>query len=274
MKYINNLKKIHLALALVVAAFSTNAQTYVTVNNTCGFSQNGVAYKPLVCNYGISFERDWSVSPAHQYFLSPGRKYSASYGVPDTWSTTQGSWINYFNDYNNTVSHKVACQNKIISDLQKMKNLGFTEIRLIGAFMYTYDNYATLTYPCEDRTQYFALLDWFVQQADIIGLKITFLVGNGGEYNYNESFTNFLADVTDHYKTSTCITTWDLMNEPGNGLWVSSQNHKYDIAKMFSEWCNLVRSKDPNHLITVGVFADQWGQYAYDGNIMPIDYIS
>ncbi|HXC05121.1 MAG TPA: hypothetical protein VNZ86_10250, partial [Bacteroidia bacterium] len=110
---------------LMVFALTGKAQ-FVTVNNSCGFSDpNGNAYRPLVCNYGIQFLQD----NAGNWYISPEQGYSRNWSNPDAaymFDPNSGDHIT------NPTNVSLA-ENKLPSDLARIKALGFTEIRLAGA---------------------------------------------------------------------------------------------------------------------------------------------
>jgi hypothetical protein len=252
-------------LTALHSGISSNAQ-FVQVNNTCGFSCNNVAYKPLVCNYGIMFMQDntgaWYISP---------EPYSQN------WNYTCNCFIfdpNPNNPINGSINVNLA-KTKLTNDLIRIKNLGFTEIRLSGAD-YKIDQAGNPSYPSgiSSSTYYTLMSNFFAQMP--VGLKVIYVLGGlSGDYDYanNTAFKNFISTTSAQFANTTAIMAYDLCNEPSNALWATSVNDKYNFTKMMTEWTNCIRANDHNHLVTIGLFGPSDLPF-FDPTLLPIDFVS
>ncbi|HWY37391.1 MAG TPA: carboxypeptidase-like regulatory domain-containing protein, partial [Bacteroidia bacterium] len=266
------MKKI-LLCALISLGLNARSQTYVQITNclngngTYDFSVNSAVYRPLVCNYLIEFLQD----PTGAWYISPSRQYTTNgHMVGSIWE-----WDFDPSNANNTVT---VAKNKLVSDLARIKSLGFTEIRLIGASLVNTGTATspTYTYPTGSQTTYFSLMNTFFSQVNTANLRVILLLGAGAEFydpNKTNNFKNYLAAVATNFTSSTALMAYDLFNEPQNALWASGANDKYNFSKLVFEWNDCVKKNDPNHLTTIGL-QDPWDLFAYDPVLMPIDFVS
>jgi hypothetical protein len=198
----------------------------------------------MVCNYKLSFAKDYTL-PGDQYYISPNLQASEVY------------------------LNRQQALDKLTDDLQKMKDMGFTEVRLTDAVLG-----GVYPWPMPDQTQYFLLMDQLMALFNDKGMRVILLMASGrGEFTQNETFKNFLYTFADHFKNQPAIMAYDLYNEPENLLHTTRgiTTEKYQLSKVIAEWCSSIRKADQNHLITIGTYPDS---YAYDYELMPIDFVS
>ncbi len=250
---------------------------YVTVTNACGFKNaSNQLYKPLVCNYGIQFLQDNTGA----WYISPEQGYSINSSTPDGTHMFDPNSANHVNGPTNVTLSK----NKILSDLARIKSLGFTEIRLAGAAYRIGVNGDTNPangngFPTGSTSTYFNLMDNFLTQVDAAGLKVIYALGGmSGEFDFtnNTAYKASMKTIAAHYATSIpgqAIMAYDLHNEPANRLHTHLENDKYNFTKLYSEWANSIKAVDPNHLITIGFYGIS-GMSENDPTLLPIDFVS
>lgn len=126
------INKFIISIVLLHFIFLVKAQQNVQITNclngtsTKDFSVGGSLYRPLVCNYTIEFLQE----PNGSWYISPTRQYTTNGHNLIFGSDTIWTW-DY--DPNNSTNSVNIAKNKLITDLTRIRSLGFTEIRLIGA---------------------------------------------------------------------------------------------------------------------------------------------
>lgn len=278
------MKKVTVILCLFLFVSISPAQSpdpnFIKVNYNCGFSNPwGVFYRPLVCNYIICFDNWFDNWNGSQQYIAPDRDYSNNTWTGSPCTGTKCDYSHYFST-DPTIAYNVATT-KISSDLAKISSLGFTEIRLVGAFM-TYTNNA-FCFPTGEALstggpRYFSLLDGFITQARANGLRVILLLGGNQQKNECSDLTSykkFITLVADYFKNNTNIMAYDLFNEPSNTIWPTDPvNSKYHYAKIVSECVSSIKSKDINHLTTIGLWGPGEASFNFDPLLMPIDFVS
>jgi hypothetical protein len=249
----------------------SNGQQYVKVNNICGFSVNNTSYKPLVCNYLISFKQNSSGA----WYISTHWNHSKNYHClinPENYPHV------YYSDLDATQNYTAG---KLVNDLIKIKNLGFTEIRLCGAGLEYDANANSFVYPTNESIAsggpiYFSLLDNFMDTLANNNLRAIFLLGGDSKLmKHHMDYTMFLKTVGLHYQNNTSIMAYDLFNEPNLSLWFDNVDCKFNFAKMVNEWNLAIKTSDPNHLTTVGIINfDKEPNLMYDPHLLQVDFVS
>ncbi|TXC85425.1 cellulase family glycosylhydrolase [Luteibaculum oceani] len=169
-------------------------------------------------------------------------------------------------------------------DMRVIKSMGFNTVRLVKITEEHWNKLAqapavTTWYKgkywrahnfieAADYPDYIKSVEELLTIAAEEGLKVILLFRMDGE---NEQLNNHVARSVEYLKEDTNILALDLFNEP---LYFDSLDRaKEDVYKISKGWYELVKSKSPNHLITIGL-AGIREAFEWDPNLVSADFIS
>ncbi len=230
--------------------------SFVSMNGNA-FALHGQPFFPLVVNYIVSLR-----------------------------ATKDSLWASPNVDYSEPPQRLIASRSmdleKLRSDMQLIKDMGFNSVRLVG-FGETFDRSNGLcvkaksmsvedTFVClTDGThyeQYLKSMGDIFNTINACGLKTIMLVTIHPEQHTTEQHFIRLAD---RFNADTSILAWDLFNEP---LYFDSlERPKRDVPPITHHWRELMREHAPHQLCTIGLTGIR-EVFEWDPNMLDVDFIS
>ncbi|MBU0765499.1 MAG: cellulase family glycosylhydrolase, partial [Bacteroidetes bacterium] len=234
-------------------------------------------FYPLVMNYNPNIQK---VDGANEYYLAS----------------------NFMCEGHNCGFTKAQRQQKLIADLRKIESLGFNTVRLtlgLGNYQgnmsiaywgepYILDHIIDLhTKSCNpppliihpgNYDIMFSCIHWLIDTMETAGvdLKIILLTGHEHIDSIGTAYSGYLSALAAEFRDEPAIFAYDIFNEPN---W---HHLRYDTIPETAKniwynevmgWYTTIRSNDPNHFITVGLW-DGAVNSGFDPAATPVDFLS
>ncbi len=231
------------------------------------FKLNGTNFFPVAMNYLVNIVRDQNgnlfIAPEHSY--GPTNDYECS---------GAGCTINETDSYN-----------QIVADLQKIKNMGFNSIRLMGlAYGITNNQYPTFTsynstFQAQQTqiaapyTSMFQFIQKALDAASTAGLKVQLFTGGGEVDNpsFSAGYISYLQALAAHFASNSTLYSYDFLNEPGYFNQINLQK-KGQVCNLVSSWNDAIHNNS-SHLTTIGLVSS--GEtFKWDPGFLKLDFLS
>jgi hypothetical protein len=246
------------------------------------FSCGGQAFYPMGVNYNIQYAHINNGSSDTDYIITPLQCSTADY---------------------NDMPGRILC------DLNKIKDMGFNNIRLLAGpwknidpdsgfsinspkILNWWNDSTYITYkfnsPYTDTNSFaqkviFKQIRNVLDAAQVAGIKVILATGAGYIANTDDNareYASFLKAMADYLKDHKALLAYDLDNEPH---WETSTSPppaccgfptlKSKVCEYTSMWYDSIRAVDLNHLITIGA-KDVLDLLDTDPGVMKVDFIS
>jgi Cellulase (glycosyl hydrolase family 5)/Secretion system C-terminal sorting domain len=255
----------------------------------------GNPFYPTVLNYGLAIAHTPNpVFDANDYFVGPSLDYGLSYTVD---CNDQISCENELRlQLAKVVSMGFNCIRTGIGPNYNMDSNGNGAFSLLSVENlqpingWTKNNITQLNVIDPYFNIYINKLNFVLGIAQDVGLKVILVVADNLENNsydptYDLSaanhFSTYLSELASHINTHPALLAYDLWNEPAysgmsDPLGMNTglpRYNKQEICNFVNQWCDAIRSVDPNHLITLGGSGHDEVN-TFDPALMPIDFFS
>ena len=285
------LSKIIFFSSLLGMSISSLAQ-YVSLEGR-QFKLNGTDFYPVICNYGFAA----TFNTGGAYYMSPNNSYGEGFSCAGC-----DPLPNY--DFDNNSQND--CITQIHNELTRIRDMGFNAIRTYGLAPFKSDpnkagvigfnvkafenihpiwNSTTQLIPITPtpyaydnslNTNVQLLFSWYdmiFQEAQTCGLKVLLDVVYDDIAAHPTNVTDYadyLMALADRYKNNTTLMAYVVIEEPSYNLY-NVGHTKQEICNITTQWYDAIKSKDQNHLITMG------GSYVldaleWDPGVMKLDF--
>jgi len=251
-------------LCVVMSFLNLHAQftNYITLDCKT-FKDGSEDFYPMIVNYEITLHND------NGYYVTPRVGYHPQYSSNAS-PNDQTPW-------GNTLTSGLEA---IEAHFHLIDSMGFNTIRLTGfgaikrssstlGSWFISDTYSTSFV----QNTLAPLIEEVLDLADEVGLRVILLTGANQceSVNNNQTYTDFLATLTNELALRKTILAYDFYNEP---IYEDATDYTKQQTKSFVEdWYNAVKDNAPSHLTTIGLagFKDveEW-----DSDLMKVDFIS
>lgn len=287
----NTQPKILFLLVIILYLAKMNTAQNVTIEGK-DFKIGDDDFYPVVCNYHVSMLYETSGT---DFFFSP---------IID--DDDDDIWLRDYECDDNT-----TCIEQMRNHLQQLKSMGFNTVRLVG-FVPKYSMHRQFVIPCKSAAgvggpivnylmtgpdfEDHVSLNLFNFYKDFLNLAYeedikVIMLGASKKFpewtfEYHEDYPKLLAALGEFIYTNctpeekSALLAYDLANEPWTDdnleNWPESNDYCYKKAFICSSqnnWYDVLKSSDPEHLITLGGHGHK-DIYEWDLSILKLDFIS
>jgi len=282
MKKLNNKIFTTLSVFLLVFMLTNNIISqenhFVYLENDNFYLQCEEFY-PVAMNYQIGVIEDNS----GEFHVAPSSRYC--------WNGSCGGQMNCGVD-------SVEWHEQIVEHLEKIVDLKFNCIRLVGGLSNNYDtatemlvsnfyrlqgtnpnSYTTIKPGFEINSSVYErkgdLLEEFIGiiKNNNIPLKIILLTGGNGFENVADEQADYLSYIANRFKDEPVIFAYDMYNEPSYWMFPSHiLQGKQTRIETVDKWHTAIKEASPLHLTTIGVYISD--VFDWDPQLLPSDIFS
>jgi hypothetical protein len=269
-----------LIFILIATLHSTSQENHFVYMENDNFYLQCEDFYPMAMNYQISIIHDKN----GEFHIAPSSAYC--WKGPCKKQRMCGTEVSEWHE-------------QIVEHLNKIVELGFNSIRLVGSLATTYDEkkhqLTSSFYRAQNQedpscftTMYDGykinkklydrhgdLLEEFIGiiRENKIPLKIILLTGGGGIENVAKKQAKYLSYLANRFKNEPILFAYDMYNEPS--YWCYPANTlmgKQKRIETVSLWYNALKKASPLHLVTIGVYITD--VYDWDPQLLPSDLFS